>query len=241
MIESRHNFPVDQQRLIFGGKQLQPYQSTLASHGVHSRCTLHLVLRLRGGMPKKGCKKSIAKEVRLSTMRAKAHYNGSTLQQSAFAGLIQQVSQAGYAPSCINQMNLDQLRALKPVADDVTRNDRVAKAVLDHFVPQLTQMKQQKAELEKAIKAVEDGFELGFAEQYCTDEGFEVDPFYDLIQNRIQNLEEQAIQQRERDAQQQMQHQMQNQMNAQMEAELQRRLAAMGVGPTPAPNGDVDM
>jgi hypothetical protein len=102
-------------------------------------------------------------------------------------------------------------------------------------------MKQQKAELEKAIKAVEDGFELGFAEQYCTDEGFEVDPFYDLIQNRIQNLEEQAIQQRERDAQQQMQHQMQNQMNAQMEAELQRRLAAMGVGPTPAPNGDVDM
>jgi hypothetical protein len=129
-------------------------EGTLADLNIVNNGTLHLVLRLRGGMPKKGCKKSICKAERVATTRAKAVFTHSLVNDANLAGLVAELGQDHYIANAINaHQNLDMLRQVKNASENALRLDRIPKVILSLLDPRIAALKTQRDAIDKALKA----------------------------------------------------------------------------------------
>ena len=183
----------DELRIVFKGKQLDNDTTTLSGYEVGPLDTVHLLLRLRGGA-KKGAKKTISKGERMAGLRAKAMYMGTSVTDQATTTLMNQVSAAGYTTWALTQMNFAQMQQLCDTAYNIQRGDKVAEGVEHLLVPQLQTMIDRKTALEKEIQSARAAFNVGFCEAFTNDNGFDTDPFYNMVDSRLEQLQNQAVQ-----------------------------------------------
>jgi hypothetical protein len=192
-------------------------EGTLADLNIVNNGTLHLVLHLRGGMPKKGAKKSISKIERMAVLTAKVQYQRTLLADQNHFALLDSFSHPTFIDTTLATMSLDNLRAVEAGVANSTRKELIHKQVITKFVPQIAAMQTAIANLNLGIEALKEGFQYAYAAKYSDDFGFDLEQIEqdleDCIANRIAA-----------DAQQQAQQQAQ----LQIEAEVVRRLALVG-------------
>ena len=212
--------PLTDFRLIFLGRQLEN-DGTLSDYNIQRESTIHLLLRLRGGMGPKASQK-LKKEEKLHVLRSKAQY--STTQNRLQEGCQQYCTQMldqTFIETRVKAMTRSELENMLEAMNNTNRVEQLISAIMPHICPAVTALEAEKQKLEDTLVALRNSFEVGLAQAYYQTSGYKTDPLWQLVDDTLQKKTEAERIAADRAA---------------IDAEVARRLAAMNA---PAPMEDI--
>ena len=212
--------PVTDFRLVFAGQQMEN-DGTLSDYNIQRESTIHLLLRLRGGMGPKASQK-LKKEEKLHVLRSKAQY--STTQNRLQEGCQQYCTQMldqTFIETRVKAMTRSELENMLEAMNNTNRVEQLISAIMPHVCPAVTVLEAEKQKLEDTLVALRNSFEVGLAQAYYQTSGYKTDPLWQLVDDTLQKKTEAERIAADRAA---------------IDAEVARRLAAMNA---PAPMEDI--
>ena len=182
----------DDIRIIFGGKQIDDTAQTLSDCSIVADCEIKALPRLRGGMAKKGVKKT-TKDQQMHLLRAKFSFGHSKLPRDVTSQHIDTVTtEPSFIMNSIKKLGAEKQKEILAQLDGLNRSS--AKSYCDilepYILPQITALNAQKAMIDSQIASYRDALGVAFASEAFQDSQYDYDGFYNGIEKLVQDVED---------------------------------------------------
>ena len=150
------------------------------------------VLRLRGGMAKKGVNNT-TKDQQMHLLRAKFNFGHSKLPRDVTSQHIDTVTtEPSFIMNNIKKLGAEKQKEILAQLDGLNRSS--AKSYCDilepYILPQITALNAQKAMIDSQIASYRDALGVAFASEAFQDSQYDYDGFYNGIEKLVQDVED---------------------------------------------------